>query len=352
MVSVGPSQATGRVQPRHTPTRAMSASRAIRALTISSTWTAPAAWRNVPQVVATGKTRLVTRNVRTLTSDERPQRARPTGPRQRDETDQGDREAGRDEDVDQVVPDAVDPELDEAGRPDRQVAGQGRRISPGEDVEPADRQRIRQRLARQRVAEDRPVADGPRGEDDERDDRGDADDGETPPARAAPPGQADPGQRQPDRLVAGQGGEAEDRAEPDQPRVADRPADRRACAGSGSSAATPRVRRWRTASSSRAARRTGQAAGTRPRSGRCRGPASAPGRARGRVPRRRRRPAARRAPGRATPTRTAGTWAASNVGAEERHRRRPPAASAAAARPRTPAAGTAAAASGSSRSRR
>ena len=36
-----------------------------------STWTGPAAWRNVPHVVATGKTRLVTRNVISDSEDDR-----------------------------------------------------------------------------------------------------------------------------------------------------------------------------------------------------------------------------------------------------------------------------------------
>ncbi len=65
--SSGPSQATGRVQPSRTPTRAISASSASSADTTSRTWNGPAAWRNVPHVVATGKTRLVTRKVAKLT---------------------------------------------------------------------------------------------------------------------------------------------------------------------------------------------------------------------------------------------------------------------------------------------
>ena len=62
-----PSQATGRVQPSRRPTRAISASSASSAEMTSRTWNGPAAWRNVPQVVETGKTRLVTRNVAKLT---------------------------------------------------------------------------------------------------------------------------------------------------------------------------------------------------------------------------------------------------------------------------------------------
>jgi hypothetical protein len=41
----------------------MNASSPSSADTISRTWAGPAAWRYVPQVVETGKTRLVTRNV-------------------------------------------------------------------------------------------------------------------------------------------------------------------------------------------------------------------------------------------------------------------------------------------------
>ncbi len=65
--SSGPSQATGRVQPCRVPTQAISASSARRADSTSRTWNGPAAWRNVPHVVATGKTRLVTRKAAKLT---------------------------------------------------------------------------------------------------------------------------------------------------------------------------------------------------------------------------------------------------------------------------------------------
>ena len=65
-VRTGASQATGLVQLRRTPTAAISQSRASRQVTISRTWIAPAAWRNVPQVVETGKTRVVIVNVSAL----------------------------------------------------------------------------------------------------------------------------------------------------------------------------------------------------------------------------------------------------------------------------------------------
>ena len=314
MVSVGPSQATGRVQPRHTPTRAMRVSSASSALTISSTWTAPAAWRKVPQVVATGNTRLVTRKVTTLTTTsgrsarDRPVHGRATRPI---------RATGNPGAIRTLTRLCQIPSIRSWTRragPDRQVARQRRRVAPGEDVEAADRQGIGQRLARQRVAEDRPVADGPRGEDHERDDRRDADDREPLPARAAPPGQPGPGQGEPHGLVAGQRGEAEDGPETEQPRVAGSPVRRVASAGSGSSAASPRGRRWRTASSSRAAHRTGRAAATTTA---VRPVPRASVRARpGASPRSSATSAASRQArtGTSDPTRTAGTLAASNVG--------------------------------------
>src|SRR3989304_6328054 len=65
IAKAGPSQATGRVQPRRRPTAAIPRSRITRAEITMRVWAGPAAWRNVPQVVATGNTRLVTRNVMT-----------------------------------------------------------------------------------------------------------------------------------------------------------------------------------------------------------------------------------------------------------------------------------------------
>src|SRR6266404_6332547 len=63
IVNAGPSQATGRVQPRRAATVAISQSEPSNAAAMSRVWTAPAAWRNVPEVVTTGKTRVVTVNV-------------------------------------------------------------------------------------------------------------------------------------------------------------------------------------------------------------------------------------------------------------------------------------------------
>ena len=42
---------------------------------------------------------------------------------------------GQEQDGEQVVRQAFDPHLDESGRPDREVAGECRRVVPGEDVE-------------------------------------------------------------------------------------------------------------------------------------------------------------------------------------------------------------------------
>ena len=150
-----------------------------------------------------------------------------------------------------------DPELEQPGRTDRQVARQGRWVLPGEDVEAGDRQGVGQCLARQRVAEHRPVADRPRREQQQGDRGRNGDQGDSSSARAAPPGEPDPGQGQPGSLVPGQRGQPKDDPEPEQSRVADGAPRRRIGAGAGSSTGSRRGRAWRTASSNRAARRTG-----------------------------------------------------------------------------------------------
>ena len=66
IASAGPSQATGRVQPRIWPTLAITASSSSSAPMTSHTWTGPAACRNVPHVVDTGNTRQVNRKVTRL----------------------------------------------------------------------------------------------------------------------------------------------------------------------------------------------------------------------------------------------------------------------------------------------
>ena len=77
----------------------------------------PAAWRKVPHVVATGKTRLVTRNVATDDDDERPDRGSADRPRQRDEADDRDRDARQEQDVEQVVGEPLDAHLEERAGP-------------------------------------------------------------------------------------------------------------------------------------------------------------------------------------------------------------------------------------------
>ena len=61
---------------------------------MSRTWTAPAAWRNVPQVVATGKSRLGHEERDDADDDERSKREGSAGPGQGDQADQRDREPG------------------------------------------------------------------------------------------------------------------------------------------------------------------------------------------------------------------------------------------------------------------
>ncbi len=117
--------------------------------------------------------------------------------------------------LNRLWPMPVDPQLEQAGRSDGEVAGQGRRVVPGEDVEAVDAQRVGRGLARQRTAEDHPVAEHPRREDEERDSAGDRDE----PELAGPPADEGPGHAQPDRLVAGQRGEADEHAQKEDPRV-------------------------------------------------------------------------------------------------------------------------------------
>ena len=61
----------------------MPASSASSADTMIRTWTGPEACRNVPHVVDTGKTRVVTRNVAKLTDDQRADGRAAGLPRQR-----------------------------------------------------------------------------------------------------------------------------------------------------------------------------------------------------------------------------------------------------------------------------
>ena len=170
-----PSQATGRVQPCRRPTQAIVASSASRADTTSSTWAGPAAWRKVPHVVATGKTRLVTRNVAKATMTTGRMAAPRIAQGNADEADDRDRHARDEQHAEQVVAEPFDPHLDQSPRPDGEVARQGRRVVPGEDVEAGDRERVGHGLAGERAAERDPVPDRP-GQEDQPGDDGDGGD--------------------------------------------------------------------------------------------------------------------------------------------------------------------------------
>ena len=126
------------------------------------------------------------------------------------------------QDAEEVVAEALDPHLDQPRGTDGEVARQGRRVVPGEDVEAGDRQGVGQGLAGERAAERGPVADRP-GQEDEAARR-------RRPWRRAGPASPGRGRRMPqatmsqasaeeDRLVAGQRGKADEDAQPDDPRV-------------------------------------------------------------------------------------------------------------------------------------
>ena len=140
-----------------------------------STWTGAAACRNVPHWVAAGNSRLVTKNMIRLITQQRPQGEAASLPWQRHQPDHRDRDAEQDEHVEQVVRQPGDAQLDQGRRPDREVAGQGGRVVPGEDVEAGQVQRVRDGLARQRAAEDEQVPIRPRREDRRGDDGDDPD---------------------------------------------------------------------------------------------------------------------------------------------------------------------------------
>ena len=189
---------------------------------------------------------------------------------QGDEPDEREREARQQQDRAEVVPEALDAHLEEPGRTDGQVARQGRRVVPGEDVEAGHGEGVGHGLAGQRAAEHDQVADRPWREDEHRRD-GDGRDEPDPLGARRPgrgPGQADPDEGQPGRLVAGQRGQPEEHAGAEQPRVG--PARRRAgrAATRAMSRPAPRASAPNT-TSSRSGRRTGRGAGRRRRSGRC-----------------------------------------------------------------------------------
>ena len=254
--SAGPSQATGRVQSRRAPRRAIPASSASSADRTIRTWTGPAAWRNVPQVVATGKSRLVTRKV-TPASRTTGRTAAPRACHGRaSEADERDRQTRQEQDREEVVGEPVDPHLEEASRADGEVARQGRRVVPGEDVEAGHAEGVGDGLTRERAPEHRPVAEHPR---------------QRRPGSAIAPTTttsrsmarrarraASQIESEPDRLVAGQRRQADEDAEGDDARVG-RGGRRRSRRRSGSSAGRRPGRAPRTASSNRAGRSGGGA---------------------------------------------------------------------------------------------
>ncbi len=132
----GPSQATGRVQPRRRPTAAMRLSSARSADRISRTCTTADAWRNVPQVVATGKSSVVARKVRTENVVSEAER-RPAGrPGKRPKSDGRDRDPRQQEHVHEVVEEPRPAEARQGRETRGEVALEGRRVAPGEDVSP------------------------------------------------------------------------------------------------------------------------------------------------------------------------------------------------------------------------
>ena len=275
----------------------------------SSTWTGPAAWRNVPHVVATGKTRLVTRNVTRLTTSERPER------RRRDPTTAAPTRPmneigmpGQQQDVEQVVGEPVDAHLEQRAGPDGEVARQRRRIVPGEDVEAGDatgRWRSPGRAAgcRRRASRGSPTARRRASATTagDRDERGRAAARSSP---GMPPGHDQP-RRAPSQIASLRVSAASPRSSAEPERAA-RSAQPRRRAASRSEPGHEQARRQGEAAngiveSGRAEWRSERQV-DRGRQARSRWRASGRARAAGRARRRRRRRAARRAPGRATPT--------------------------------------------------
>ena len=137
---------------------------------------------------------------------------------------------------------------------------------------------------------------------------------------ADPPRDDGPGQADPERLVAGQRGQADEDAEADEPRVGQPRAARVAGDPRHQQAGAERQRRerhrrvrQRRVEDERQVDRRGQAA--------CRGPACGPGRAAGRAPRATSAASRQARTGTSAPTRTDDHWAAAKRHAAERHRR-------------------------------
>ena len=181
------------------------------------TWTGPEACRNVPQVVETGKNRAVTAKVRSE-SRRTGRMARPRachGSASRPMSEMGSPISSRT--LNRLWPKPSTRSSSRRAGSDGQVARQGRRIVPGEDVEAVDAERVGHRLTGQRAAEDDPVTEHPRGEDQGRHGARADDEAHLP---GAPPDDG-PHQPEPDRLVAGQRGEADEDAQGDHAPVED-----------------------------------------------------------------------------------------------------------------------------------
>ena len=233
---------------------------------ISRTCTGAAAWRKVPQVVATGNARVVTRNVIPATSttgrSARSRACQGSAPRPEDAIGMPE----EDQHVEDVVAQALDPHLHEARGTDREVprrgwAGRSRRRCrspsrtgrsrpPGPAAgcrrrpSPAGAHGAKMSEAHRRHDPDQPDALGAR--------------------RSGPaPGEPGPDQREPGRLVARQRGRAQEQPQRQAgagPRAV-RHADR---AAPGPSAGRHPGRARRTASWSPAGPSAGPAAGRRP----------------------------------------------------------------------------------------
>ncbi len=163
IASVGPSQATGRVQPRRLPSLAMPG---VERAEGGDQQQHVDRGRGVEEGAPGRRDR-----EQQARREEREQPGEQHGadgtiaalPRQGEQPEDRDRDADQQQDVEQVVADADDAQVHELGRADREVAGEGRRVVPGEDVEPADRERVGQRLARAAGCRTRPSRGSPTG---------------------------------------------------------------------------------------------------------------------------------------------------------------------------------------------
>ena len=139
-----------------------------------------------------------------------PQRSVAGLPRQRQDADDREGDPQEDQDVEDVVGQALHAHLDEPSRPHGEVAREGGRVVPGEDVEAGDRERVRDRLAGERVTVDDPVPGRPGSEHQQAHDGDHADQPQALDERRTGPADRQPGphHRDPEGLVAGQRGGA------------------------------------------------------------------------------------------------------------------------------------------------